>query len=146
MARKTAVVLNREALSQFDRGLVEGLERLAEEAIDRTDPPDAAPYGVGLVEGGGYISYLDGKKVGGTAPKKPTGMRVRGQGAVVGLGFGFPGRFQETGTVNHPPQPFFAPTVVEAVGDRSAVEGAIRGALSRQLASKARRIGRMARS
>ena len=145
MARKKAVVINREALHSLDLGIAEGLEALARMALAETRPPDAAPFGVGLIEGGGTISYVDGKKVGGDADKKPRGMKVRGQGVAVGVGFGFPARFVETGTVRQPARPFLSPAVVDVTGDRGAVEGAIRGALAKALVGQSRRIARAQR-
>lgn len=144
MAKKPRVVLNREALAQLDRDFATGLENLAADALSQVDPPDAAPYGQGLIDRFGWISYVDGKKVGAdpATVQKPRKMTVRGKGIAVGLGFGFPGRFQETGTVNQPPRPFFAPVVFGVVGDGSAVLSALQAALAKSLASKARRTTR----
>ena len=148
MARKPAVVLNREALAELDRGFVAGMEGVADRVLDRVVVPDAAPYGEGLIERGGWISYSDGKKVGESTSgvRKPRDMRVRGRGIAVGVGFTFPGRLVETGTVNYPPRPWFAPVVMEVVGDRGAVEGAIRAALGRALAAKGRKLARSVKS
>jgi hypothetical protein len=136
------VVLNQQALGELDRGLATGLEVLAMEVLRVVKPPDATPFGVGLVDRGGAIAYVDGKKVGGSAPdvKKPKAMRVRGKGVVVGVGFGFPGRFQEVGTSHQPSRPFLTPAVMSVVKNDGAVIGALRTALAGALAQRRRRL------
>lgn len=144
MARKSRVVINRAAAHEVDRAFAEGLEGWAAAILDVVDVPDAAPFGEGLVEGGGWISYVDGKKVGESQPgvQKPRDMRVRGRGVAVGVGFGFPGRFQETGTMNYDGNPWFTPALMAVVGDRSIVEGSVREAFRRSALTKARRATR----
>ena len=137
-------VLNRKNLHEVDLALAKGLEQLAEEVLEATDPPDAPTFGVGLVEAGAYISYVDGKRVGGVA-KKPKAFKVRGRGVAVAVGFGFPARFQEVGTVNQPARPFFAPAVVAATGNRSLVEEAVKVGLAANLSKRAARQEREAR-
>lgn len=160
MARRPAVVVNREAMSAIDSAIVNGLEAFAEQVLEAADPPDASTgyayvggqrfareAGKGLVERGGYISYLDGKKVGGrNVDAKPKAMKVRGRGAVVGVGYGFPARFQEMGTVRQPPRPFLTPAVMSVVGNERVIVDALRAALDQQLKSTSRRIGREAMS
>lgn len=143
MARKNRAVLNREALHELDLRVAGGLEAVALEILGKVDAPDATPFGEGLVERGGLISYVDGRRVGGDADKKPDAMRVRGQGVVVGVGYGWPGRWQETGTVNQPPRPFFTPVVLAVANDEGAVLAGMRRAHADRL-DKAR--ARMARS
>lgn len=117
-ARPTRVVINRQALAELDLAIAEGFEAMAQEALARADVPDAAPFGVGLVQEGGYISYVDGKRIGGTpGVKKPRAMKVRGRGVVVGVGFSFPARFNETGTVSQPARPFLTPAVMAVAPD-----------------------------
>jgi hypothetical protein len=129
MARPARVVLNRQALADIDRRFAQGLENLAEAVLQVADPPDATPFGVGLVDQGGYISYVDGKRVGGTTTTKPKTLRVRGRGVVVGVGFGFPGKFQELGTEHHPPQPFLMPAVMRVVHSDNTVASELRRAM-----------------
>ncbi len=140
---KAKAILNRDALHQMDLGMAKALELLAFEVLGKVDPPDAAPFGEGLVESGAYLTYVDGRRVGGDADKKPKAMKVRGRGVVVGVGFGFPGRFVEVGTVRQPPRPFLTPVVMDVVGDRGAVEGAMRSAMGDFLAKKSRKLIRM---
>jgi hypothetical protein len=125
------MVINREALHEVDLAMADAMEAMAVDVVGRVRPPDAAPFGEGLVESGGYVTYVDGRKVGGGATK-PRSMRVRGRGVVTATGYGFPGYFQEVGTVNQPPRPFLAPVVMDVMGDRGAVEGAMRAAFSRR--------------
>ena len=139
MARLSAkTVLNRQALTQLDLVLAAGLEAAAVKVLERTRPPDAPPYGQGLPLQGGYVSYVDSKKVGGTpGAVKPRALRDR-KGVTVAVGFGFPGRFQEMGTVNQPPRPFFTPVVMEVVGDSNVVATAVKAALTKSLSTLVR--------
>ena len=139
---RTRVVLARERLAELDLGMAKGLEMVALEVLERVRPPDATPFGEGLMGRGGLISYVDGKRVGGDVDSKPKDLLVRGRGVTVGVGFGFPGRFQEMGTVNQPPRPFLTPVVMQIVGDEGIVAGAIREALAGFLAKKGRRLSR----
>lgn len=123
MARRTStrVVMNRAAMSRVELALADGLGAVGREVLDDADPPDATPYGEGLVTNGGLLVYIGDKKVAGFGldgkqPRKPRGVRVRGQHETqVIVGFGFPGRFQELGTVHHPAQPFLTPAMQRVV-------------------------------
>lgn len=124
MARPSSrVVLNRAALSQLDLAVAEGVEEIARTIVEVADPPDAEPYGVGLVKRGGWAVYDGGKKVGGgsldgSQPNKPKAFRTP-PGDIHGIaGFGFPARFQETGTVKQPARPWLWRTVI-AVSDHA---------------------------
>jgi hypothetical protein len=136
MVSKARAVLNRDALAAIDQATVAGLEQTAMEVLREVDPPDQTPYGEGLVDRGGFISYVDGKRVGGDADGKPRQMRVRGQGIVVAVGFGFPAKFQEMGTENQPPRPFLTPVVMRVAGDEAAVAGAVRSAFGARMARR----------
>jgi hypothetical protein len=124
MPRKPSarVVLNRQALSQVRLALADGALEVGELIIRSARPPDRTPYGEGLVTRGGWLAYVGDKKVGGGGldgrqPKKPRAVRVRGtQQIQVIAGFGFPGKFQELGTINHPGQPFLTPSMQANVG------------------------------
>lgn len=123
MARgpSTRVVLNRKAVRAVQVAIADGLFEVARTIIEVADPPDATPFGAGLVTQGGALAYVGDKKVGGwsqrgTQPKKPRAYKVRGQGAITAIaGFGFPGRFQEMGTVHHAAQPFLTPAANRTV-------------------------------
>lgn len=144
MPRTSRMVLNREALHGLDLAMAKGLESMALHVLEVVDVPDAAPYGEGLVEGGGWLSYVDGKKVAGDpqVKRKPRDFKVRGQGVGVAVGFGFPARFQEMGTVNQPPRPFLTPAVMQVAGDPGFVTNAIRSALGGKLAYMGRKVAR----
>lgn len=124
MARKPSarVVLNRAALTELGLAIAAGVEEIARTVVETADPPDATPFGEGLVTEGGWLVYQGANKVAGGSlrglqPKKPRAFRVRGTTAIVGIaGFGFPGRFQETGTKNQPARPWFTPAVVRVKG------------------------------
>lgn len=136
---KARAVLNREALEQVDLAMAVGVERVAMRILEVVRPPDATPFGEGLVDRGGFISYVDGKRVGGDADQKPKAMLVRGRGIVVGVGFGFPARFQEMGTERQPPRPFLTPAVMQVAGDESVVADAVRAAFNDRMTRQRRR-------
>lgn len=123
MARKPSarVVLNRAALSQLHLAYAEGVEEIARTIVETADPPDATPFGKGLVTSGGWAVYAGTKKVGGgsldgSQPKKPRALKTPAD-AITGIaGFGFPARFQEMGTVHQPARPFFTPAVIRVKG------------------------------
>jgi hypothetical protein len=124
MARKpsTRVVLNRAALGELHLALADGVEEIVRTVVETAEPPDATPFGEGLVTEGGWLVYDGSKKIGGgsiggTQPKKPRAFAVRGTAGIQGIaGFGFPGRFQETGTVNQPARPWFTPAAIRVKG------------------------------
>lgn len=103
---------------------------MAKEIVRTADPPDATPYGVGLVTRGGTMVYKGSKRLDvwsldGRAPKKPRKFRVAGMGGIVAIaGFSFPARFQEFGTSHNPPQPFLGPA-------KNAVMGRVKSIMAR---------------
>ena len=149
MPRQPAWVLNREAMDEFDSGMVKGMEQLALRVLEAARPPIASAgeedQWSPLSENNGTISYLNGKKVGGLPGiKKPKALTVRGKGAVVGVGYGFPGRFNEMGAVHQPARPFLTPAVMQVVGDEGFVVQALKTALTTFLQKKARKTGHSA--
>lgn len=121
MARTSRIELNRRALNDLTRAFGDGVFEVGKAIIEEADPPDATPYGKGLVTQGGVLAYVGPKMIGawslsGDKPKKPRKVKVRTEeGNVFAIvGFGFPGRFQEGGTINHPAQPFLTPAVSAA--------------------------------
>lgn len=109
------VVMNRQAIDQVQLAVGDGVLAVAEEIVRVATPPDATPFGEGLVDRGGWLGYVGSKKIGGGSldgrqPKKPRSLRVRGSEVIVAIaGWGFPGRFQELGTAHHAAQPFATP-------------------------------------
>jgi hypothetical protein len=79
--------------------------------------PQPSP-GYGLRHNWGVLAWANGKVVkglgadGSAAVSKPRGMRTSTTGADAMVGFGFPGRYNETGTVHNPARPFLAPAAV----------------------------------
>lgn len=143
MARKpnARVVLNRQALNAVGLAVADGLEAFARTVVTDAKPPDATPFGEGLVTSGGWLVYHGGKKVGGGSltgkqPKKPRSLRVKGTTGITAIaGFGFPGRFQEIGTVNHPAQPFLWPSFTRNEGRiESLMRPAVQASLRRRIA------------
>lgn len=113
---KARVVLNRSAFEQIELANTDGLMAVAQEVIDNARPPDAPPYGQGLLQGGGWLAFLGNKKIGGQMQdgrnvSKPRSLRVRDMVAIAG--WGFPGRFVELGTVDTHAEPFLTRSVME---------------------------------
>ena len=134
MARKPSarVVLNRQALDSLHLALAEGVEEIARTIVETADPPDATPFGVGLVTSGGWAVYAGSKKVGGgsldgTQPNKPRAFRPEPTGVTGIAGFGFPARFQEIGTVHHAAQPFFTPAVEQVAAQAGEIMKSVVG-------------------
>ena len=135
MARTSRVVLNRQAVAKIRLGLADGLFDIAQEIVATAQPPDAPPYGRGLLEGGGALAWVDGKKVAGTTIggkqiKKPRAVKLPKPSIVAIAGFGFPGRFAEFGTVRHRAQPFLAPARDRVLPDSA---NTLRAAMKRAL-------------
>lgn len=120
MARKPSarVVLNRKALDTLHLAYAEGVEDIVRTIVETAEPPDAPPFGEGLVTRGGWLVYDGANKVAGgslegSQPDKPRAYKVKGARGITGIaGFGFPGRFQEAGTVHQPARPWFTPAVI----------------------------------
>lgn len=81
--------------------------------------PDAPELNYGLPENWGAGAWANGKLIdgfgatSGEAFSKPRGTGpVPKVGAAAVIGFGFPGRFNELGTVNQPARPFLGPAAL----------------------------------
>lgn len=121
MARTSArVVMNRKALSEVNLGFADGMLALAQEIVETANPPDATPFGEGLVTSGGSAAWVDGRKIGGEGAK-PRGLKLNKPGITAIAGFGFPGRFQEVGTVRQPPRPFLSPAAGIVLGPEAPI-------------------------
>jgi hypothetical protein len=132
MARTSRVELNRRALNDIALAFVDGVFEVGKAIIENADPPDATPFGQGLVTQGGVLVYVGPKQVhawslSGQKPQKPKKVRVKSEtGNILGIvGFGFPGRFQELGTINHGAQPFLTPAV-NATDGQSILDRVVR--------------------
>jgi len=71
------------------------------------------------VTGGSFghaVQFHKTRKVGGT-PTKPRGLKLDSPGITAVAGFGFPGRFNEIGTVHQPARPFLSPAAAEVLPD-----------------------------
>ncbi len=58
------IVLNRAALDQITLATADGAFELAKQVVLGAQVPDAAPYGVGLLQGGGVIAFVGNKRIG----------------------------------------------------------------------------------
>lgn len=129
MARRSRVEINRAKLDEVMGGFADGVFDIARAigTVAENRAPDAVPYGQGLVGRIGAIVWVRGQKVrewssSGQRPDKPRALRVRSAGEIVGVvGAGFPGMFQELGTVHAPAQPFLTPAAQEVVGGEARV-------------------------
>jgi hypothetical protein len=109
--------MNREAVDALRLGWADGVQEEAEAIVATAAQriPDVDIIGKGLKFSGAAVTYVDGKKVAGkgTAPR---GMASAAATSVVTvLGFGFPGRFREVGTVRQPPRPTLTPAMAARV-------------------------------
>jgi hypothetical protein len=140
MPRKPSarVVMNREAVAAIRLGEADGLQAAAERIQALVQPPDAAPYGKGLVQGGGVVTFVDGKRVASSGKGSPPRRDIP---KVMGTVFGwlFPARFNELGTVRQPARPFFTPAIQEGLPDvadevAEAIEQRLQGVADRRAA------------
>lgn len=119
-------VLNYKALDAIRKGLVDGLSDMGRATIADTHAPDDDPTGQGLVTTGDWGVWADGRKVAGTASKPRTVKTPKGAIVLV-VGYGFPGRFNELGTVHQPARPFLTPAMLETIpGTEDYVRGPVR--------------------
>lgn len=137
--RRGRIALNRAALDEIQLAGVDGLVELSKSILRGAHVPDATPYGEGLIERGGLVAYVDRKQVANWSVSsadpivnKPRAAKL-GPGSLVVAGFGFPGRFQEIGTVHQPGRPFVSPELARQV-PRAGVF--IKAAAKRRLARK----------
>lgn len=126
--RTTRVELNRRRMHEVALALGDGVHEVGKRIIEVADPPDATPHGEGLVTRGGVLTYVDAKKIAGwtlsgEVPSKPRDVKIRQErGNILAIvGFGFPGRFQELGTVNHGAQPFLTPAISQVQPEAIAI-------------------------
>jgi hypothetical protein len=121
MAQGSKIKFNRSKVHELDLIIADGLFAVGQQIIETGMPnaPDSPeepyPLGEGLPRQGGVLAYVDGKKVAGwsgrgTQPRAPRAAKVsRHMGIIVIVGWGFPARFNEIGTVHQAPHPFVAP-------------------------------------
>jgi hypothetical protein len=136
MARRISsrVVLNRKCLTAIREGEVAGLEAFGQAVLATAQPnvPDDIPYGEGLVTEGDYGVWSDGKKVAGGGGK-PRGVRTK-EGVTLVVGFPFPMRFYEKGTVHQPARPVLTPAMLGELGS-------VVGHMSRSVRSALAKLG-----
>jgi hypothetical protein len=142
MPRKPSkrVRIAREKLTAVGLAVADGLLEVGRTIIEVADPPDSPlepyPTGQGLVLQGGVLVFVHGEKVAGWSqrglqPKTPrpsAGTPAEERKAIVALvGWGFPGRLVQMGTLDTPAQPFgttafdqVAPHAKEIIRDQVA--------------------------
>lgn len=112
--RHARVKLNRKAIDGVNLALADGMTAVGKAILDQAHWPDATPYGVGLVTSGGVLTYVGKRKVDGfgqdgSQPRKPRAVRLADGIIKTVVGWGFPARFQEFGTVHQPARPVATP-------------------------------------
>lgn len=125
------VLVNRAALTELTLAVGDALFELAVSIVEEATPPDAPPYGVGLIDGGGAVLYAGTKKINGTQVRgkqvsKPRAVDLTRNGVTAIGGWGFPARFVEWGTLDTPSEPFLTPPFMAGKG---RAEEAIRASL-----------------
>lgn len=130
--------LKRDKLDLVVRKVADGFFAAGQHIVERASaiapdsPYDPYPTGEGLPKQGGVLVFVEDEKVNGWSirgdqPKKPRAVRgsTKEHSIVCVIGFGFPARFNELGTLKMPANPFLAPVrdnvgptgVVVIVGD-----------------------------
>jgi hypothetical protein len=122
------VRLRHDALDELTRMVADGATEAGKAIVEIASahapdsPYEPYPTGEGLPKQGGVLTYVNGDKVDGWSlrgvqPAKPRAARiiVKAHSVTTLIGFGFPGRFAEGGTIRTPAQPFLAPAR-DAVG------------------------------
>jgi hypothetical protein len=124
------VILNRSKIDTLRLGIADALFGVALEVLDNTHPPDAPPYGKGLVEGGGAVAWVDKRKVNGTTIggrqiKKPRSLKldVGVNGIVAIVGYGFPGRLVHNGSIHNRANPFLRRSGLEVLPEAKGIAG-----------------------
>lgn len=133
------VVLNRQRTAKVHLAVADGLGAVGLAILRRADPPDATPYGAGLVRNGGLLLYrgrskLAGFGLDGRQPRKPRAVRLEEDQTVCIVGYGFPGRFQELGTVRQAAQPFLTPAAQAVLPTATATMAAVVSTSLRRIA------------
>ena len=124
------VILNRAKVEKLRLGIADAIFGVALEVLDNTHPPDAPPYGKGLIEGGGAVAFVDKKKVNGTTIggrqiKKPRSLKLgTGEDGIVAIvGYGFPGRLVHNGSIHNKANPFLRRSVLEILPEAKGIAG-----------------------
>lgn len=126
--------LNAAALTETQRAVAMGLQSFGEEiahVASRIVTVGSDPRYGHVRDQWGVVSFFQGKKVGqasadGSTVQKPRDFRPGKETAAAVVGFGFPGRFLETGTSDTRPQPFLSPAAQTVSGNAAEIirEGA----------------------
>lgn len=126
--RTTRVELNRTKVGELRVGIADANFGVALKVLDAARPPDQTPYGVGLVEGGGALAWVDKKKVNGTTIggrqiKKPRALKLGTgeEGIVAIVGYGFPALFVHNGTIHAHANPFLQRAAFEVLPEAKQI-------------------------
>ena len=109
------VVFHQPVLDAALEAVIEAYYEAGEAAIEANKPhvPDAPPYGVGLVESGRVVVYLNGAIVRDSLPAQgEPNVKVTGRGVELFLLYPEPAGFLEFGTIKMSPHPFATGAIV----------------------------------
>lgn len=132
-----SVVLHREVLDEILLGYADGLQEVGEKIIEEARPntPDQPPYGVGLVETGRAVTFVNGQRVGGTG-RVPASAAPKSGGIVTVVGYAFPANFLELGTIYISPRPWITPAIASQTG--ANVVAVVVAAIKRRIGRRGR--------
>lgn len=116
---KVRTVVNQRQIRRMERAHEQGMADIGRAVLDAAVVPDAPPYGKGLVETGAFIVVRGGDEVAGTA-ELPRSVDP-GRGVTLAVGYDFPGRFLEGGTIKMAAQPFVTPAVLSVLPRKAAI-------------------------
>jgi hypothetical protein len=115
MARKVSArtVLNRSKLDEIHGGFVDAMAEIGARTLATAAPnvPDDPTTAATIV--GDWGVWSDGKKVAGNGTK-PRSVSVK-EGITLLVGFPFPMRFHEEGTIHEPARPVLTPAMIEVL-------------------------------
>jgi hypothetical protein len=140
------VRLRHDRLDELTRMIADGATEAGKAIVEiaSANAPDSPyepyPTGEGLPRQGGVLTYVNGDKVDGWSirgpqPAKPRAAKliVKAHSVTTLIGFGFPGRSAEGGTLRQPARPFLAPArdQVGAEGIANIIGAVVRPQLGR---------------
>lgn len=118
--------MNRAALAALTLGYADGLHEVGLAVHEAASVPDAPPYGRGLIARWGVATVVNRRRVASAGPVTNIPRDGILPPASIGtvVGWGFPGRFLELGTVDTAAQPFLTPAMGSVTGGAGAVVAA----------------------
>lgn len=104
-----AVRINYAALEEVGQRTADAMAALGQKTVEGASSKLTEGHGVEtgqMKRSGGFVVYVNKKKVAGNATMR----KVDKSDLAMYVGFGFPARFYEMGTIKQPSRPFLSPT------------------------------------